>query len=185
LQRSELAKYTETRQGSVPNPIIIPSTDFAQMELVAAAVLAPEPKMLEAFKSGEDLHCRTASILLGRTVTKDDKANRSLAKAVNFGLLYGQSAAGLKTYAKNSYGVTMTDEEAVQFREAFFNEYDGLRAWHETSRAAANDPEITEVRTHRIGRQHLADAEHLVAQGSLPWLLRRSRAVARKFRSSP
>ena len=135
--------------------------DFAQMELVAAAVLAPEPKMLEAFKSGEDLHCRTASILLGRTVTKSDKADRSLAKAVNFGLLYGSSAAGLKTYAKNSYGVDLTDEEAVQFHEAFFNEYQGLAAWHERARAAANDPEVTEVRTHRIGRrQHLADTEH-------------------------
>jgi DNA polymerase I len=135
--------------------------DFAQMELVAAAVLAPEPKMLEAFKSGKDLHCRTASILLGREVTKDDKANRSLAKAVNFGLLYGQSAPGLKAYAKNTYSVTMTDEEAVQFRDTFFNEYQGLAAWHETARAAANDPEVMEVRTHRIGRrQHLAEPEH-------------------------
>jgi DNA polymerase-1 len=135
--------------------------DFAQMELVAASVLAPEPKMLAAFQAGEDLHCRTASILLGRTVTKDDKANRSLAKAVNFGLLYGQSAPGLKTYAKNSYGVTMTDEESVQFRDAFFSEYQGLADWHERARADANNPDITEVRTHRIGRrQHLASAEH-------------------------
>jgi DNA polymerase I len=70
------------------------------MELVAAAVLAPEPKMLAAFQDGEDLHCRTASILLGREVTKDDKANRSLAKAVNFALLCGQSAPGLKAYAR-------------------------------------------------------------------------------------
>jgi len=135
--------------------------DFAQMELVAAAVLAPEPKMLEAFKNGEDLHCRTASILLGREVTKSDKANRSLAKAVNFGLLYGQQASGLKVYAKNVYGVTMTDEEAVQFRDTFFNEYQGLAAWHERARADANDPDVTEVRTHSIGRrQHLADADH-------------------------
>ena len=135
--------------------------DFAQMELVAAAVLAPEPKMLAAFQNGEDLHCRTASILLGRTVTKNDKADRSLAKAVNFGLLYGQQAPGLKTYAKSNYGVDMTEEEAIQFRDTFFNEYQGLADWHETARAAANDPSVTEVRTHRIGRrQHLADAEH-------------------------
>src|ERR1700736_2585701 len=103
--------------------------------------------MLPAFQNAEDLHCRTASILLGRTVTKDDKANRSLAKAVNFGLLYGQSAAGLKVYAKNVYGVDMTDEQAVQFRDTFFNEYQGLAAWQETARAAANDPSVTEVRT--------------------------------------
>jgi len=117
--------------------------------------------MLEAFKNGEDLHCRTASILRGREITKSDKADRSLAKAVNFGLLYGQSAGGLKIYAKNVYGVSMTDEEAVQFRDTFFQEYQGLAAWHETARAAANDPDVTEVRTHRIGRrQHLADIEH-------------------------
>lgn len=146
-------------QASPGKKLVI--ADFAQMELVAAAVLAPEPKMLAAFQNGEDLHCRTASILLGRTVTKDDKANRSLAKAVNFGLLYGQTAPGLKTYAKNTYGVTMTDEESVQFRETFFNEYQGLAAWHERARADANDPGVTEVRTHRIGRrQHLTNVEH-------------------------
>src|SRR5260370_155107 len=66
-----------------------------------------------------------------------------------------------QAYAKNSYGVDMTDEQAVQFGEAFFVEYDGLRAWHEIARAAANDPEVTEVRTHRINRrQHLPDAAH-------------------------
>ena len=116
--------------------------DFAQMELVAAAVLAPEPKMLEAFQNGEDLHCRTASILLGRTVTKTDKAERSLAKAVNFGLLYGQQAPGLKTYAKSNYGVDMTEEESLQFRATFFQEYQGLAAWHESARADANNPEV-------------------------------------------
>jgi DNA polymerase-1 len=146
-------------QASPGKKLVI--ADFAQMELVAAAVLAPEPKMLAAFQAGEDLHCRTASILLGRMVTKDDKANRSLAKAVNFGLLYGQTAPGLKTYAKNSYGVTMSDEESVQFREAFFNEYQGLAAWHERARADANDPGVIEVRTHRVGRRrHLAGVEH-------------------------
>jgi DNA polymerase I-like protein with 3'-5' exonuclease and polymerase domains len=55
----------------------------------------------------------------------------------------------------------MTDEQSVQFREAFFNEYQGLAAWHQRARADANDPEVTEVRTHKVGRrQHLAATEH-------------------------
>ena len=60
--------------------------------------------MLEAFKSGKDLHCRTASILLGRTVTKDDKANRSLAKAVDFGLLYGPHCRQLGRCESDKFG---------------------------------------------------------------------------------
>ena len=51
--------------------------------------------MLAEFKNGEDLHFQSASILLPQTVTKDDKANRSLAKAVNFGLLLRVSGANL------------------------------------------------------------------------------------------
>ena len=61
------------------------------------------------------LHCRTASILLGRTVTKEDKTNRSLAKATNFGLLSGQSAAGLKDYAKNAYGFAIPTRKRFNF----------------------------------------------------------------------
>jgi DNA polymerase I-like protein with 3'-5' exonuclease and polymerase domains len=68
--------------------------DFSQMELVAAAVIAPEPKMLDAFRNKQDLHCRTASVLLGRPITKADKDERSLAKAINFGLLYCQKDRG-------------------------------------------------------------------------------------------
>jgi DNA polymerase-1 len=86
--------------------------DFSQMELVAAAVIAPEPIMLDAFQNKQDLHCRTASILLGRAVTKADKDDRNLAKAVNFGLLYGQKGPGLKEYAKNAFDVDMTEADA-------------------------------------------------------------------------
>jgi twinkle protein len=85
----------------------------------AAAVIAPEAKMLEAFRMGEDLHCRTASVLLGREITKADKDERSLAKAVNFGLLYGQKGPGLKEFARNAFDVDMTEAEANGFYDNF------------------------------------------------------------------
>ena len=131
--------------------------DFSQMELVAAAVIAPEPKMLAAIAAGEDLHLRTASILLGRPATK---ADRSLAKAVNFGLIYGQKADGLRVYAKDSYGVDMSEDESKAFRAAFFREYEGIAEWHRQAWRKAEDPSVTEVRT-RIGRRrYLPDNRH-------------------------
>jgi DNA polymerase-1 len=132
--------------------------DFSQMELVAAAVIAPEPVMLDAFQNKQDLHCRTASVLLGRPITKADKDERSLAKAVNFGLLYGQKGPGLKKYAKNDFDVDMTENEANQFYEEFFREYPGLAAWHAQAKRDANDEEVIEVRTLGVGRrQYIGD----------------------------
>src|SRR5262249_45973312 len=58
------------------------------------------------------------------------KADRQLAKAVNFGLLYGQGADGLRRYALKSYVISLTDEEAKAHRAAFFKTYPGLRKWH-------------------------------------------------------
>lgn len=126
--------------------------DFSQMELVAAAAIAPEPIMLAAIAAGEDLHLRTASIILGRPATK---ADRSLAKAVNFGLLFGQRADGLRAYAKSSYDVDMTPDEATRFRTAFFRAYDGLANWHARAWDAVRDPSVTEVRTPGINRRRL------------------------------
>ena len=132
--------------------------DFSQMELVAAAVIAPEPIMLDAFQNKQDLHCRTASVLLGRPITKADKDERSLAKAVNFGLLYGQKGLGLKEYAKNAFDVDMTEAEANQFYNEFFREYPGLAAWHAQAKRDANDENVIEVRTLGVGRrQYIGD----------------------------
>lgn len=63
----------------------------------------------------------------------------------NFGLIYGMSAAGLQAYARDSYGVCMSLEQAEEFRRRFFGSYRGIAAWHRAQR------ELREVRT-RSGR---------------------------------
>jgi DNA polymerase-1 len=128
--------------------------DYSQIELRVAAALANETRMIEAYKSGADLHRRTAALVLGKAeedVTKDD---RQLAKAVNFGLLYGQSAAGLVKYAKTSYGVDLTEGEAERIRDKFFRAYRGLAQWHGRMRDMAKGDTFTETRT-RLGRRRL------------------------------
>src|SRR5690348_2382735 len=72
----------------------------------------------------------TAARLLGKPPAEVTKQDRQLAKAVNFGLLYGMGWRGLKQYARANYGVALTDDEARGYRDAFFRAYPGLRSWN-------------------------------------------------------
>ena len=80
--------------------------DYSQIELRLAAKMWNESAMIEAFREGDDIHITTARSLTGRSnVTAEE---RKLAKAVNFGLIFGQGPEGLRQYARNNYGVAMT-----------------------------------------------------------------------------
>lgn len=120
--------------------------DYSQIELRAAAAIAGEKKMIEAYARGDDLHKLTASAVLGKPLQDVTKEDRQLAKAVNFGLLYGQSPKGLARYAQTAYGVTITEEEARMMRRKFFDTYGSLRQWHGLSRVSA-EKGVQEIRT--------------------------------------
>jgi DNA polymerase-1 len=103
--------------------------DYSMAEMRVAAMYADEKKMLAMFEAGEDVHKLTAASLLNKPVEKVSKEERQLAKAVGFGLLFGQSARGLQRYAANTYGVEMTEDEADSYRAAWLRTYPDLRRW--------------------------------------------------------
>jgi DNA polymerase-1 len=107
--------------------------------------------MMEAFTKGEDLHRLTASLVLGRSLEAVSKEDRQLAKALNFGLIYGLGAEGLRKHARVGYGLELTPEEAQRFRSAFFKAYPGLKAWHSRTPEGA-----VEVRT-LLGRRRVTE----------------------------
>ena len=127
--------------------------DYSQIELRAAAAIAGETRMIEAYKAGADLHKLTASIVLGKPESEVTKQDRQTAKSSNFGLIYGQSASGLVRYAATAYGVTLDEAQAQSIRQAFFRTYSRLRQWHGLSHNQA-EVGVTEVRT-RTGRRRL------------------------------
>jgi DNA polymerase-1 len=113
---------------TAPPGRVLVKADYSQIELRIAAKIANEPAMIEAYRRGDDLHTLTARSILGKAdVTK---ADRQLAKALNFGLLYGMGARGFRQYARSSYGVELTEAQAEQYRAAFFASYPALRRWH-------------------------------------------------------
>ena len=111
--------------------------DYSQMELRVAAIVANEEKLLEAYKEGKDTHAITAGMLLNKEPEDVTKQERQLAKAVNFGLLYGQGAKGLKDYASSSYGVEISESEAKAYRDAWFKAYPAFATWHYTARISS------------------------------------------------
>jgi DNA polymerase-1 len=121
----ELRAYIKPREGCV-----LVKADFSQIELRIAAALAKDRRMLQAFREGTDLHRLTASLILSKPIDRVAKEERQLAKALNFGLLYGMGAEGLKTYAATQYGVSLSLERAREYREKFFATYPGLAKWH-------------------------------------------------------
>ena len=107
---------------------VLVKADYSQIELRIAAKVSGDAALLEAYRNGDDLHTLTARVVLGiQDVTKQD---RQLAKALNFGLLYGMGAKGFRNYAKSQYGLDLTEDEAKRYKDAFFKTYPGLAAWH-------------------------------------------------------
>jgi DNA polymerase-1 len=117
-----------------PEGRIFVVADYSQIELRIAAKISGDREMFSAYAEGRDLHTFTAQSLIGREEVSGD--DRKLAKAVNFGLLYGMGAKGLRAYALRSYGVEMSMAEAALYRRRFFENYPGLKRWHERERRA-------------------------------------------------
>jgi DNA polymerase-1 len=114
---------------------VLVKADYFQIELRIAAKISKDEAMLSAYHDRVDLHTLTARRVLDLTEVTPEQ--RQLAKAINFGLLYGMGARGFREYAKGQYGLDLTEEEAGRYRDAFFVAYPGLRRWH---RSIPNHP---------------------------------------------
>jgi DNA polymerase-1 len=126
-----------------PEGKVLVKGDYSQIELRIAAKVADDRAMLGAYRRGDDLHALTARLVLGKEDVS--KADRQLAKAVNFGLVYGMGAPAFRVYARAKFGVALTEAEAVGYRNKFFAAYPGLRRWHDAAKATGGRP--IEVRT--------------------------------------
>ena len=126
--------------------------DYAQIELRVAAALAPCPRLADVFRRGGDPHRTTAATLTGKSPDAVTAAERKLAKAINFGFLFGMGARTFRGYAEASYGIDLDEGQARRAREAFFRTYPGLAAWHRRTAALGRGGGEVAVRT-ALGRR--------------------------------
>ncbi|UKK00271.1 DNA polymerase I [Theileria orientalis] len=121
-------KFRECFVASKGNKFVI--ADFSQIELRIAAEIANDTKMIQAYQDHVDLHSLTASILKSKSIDEVTKEERQLAKAVNFGLIFGMSVNGLRMYAETGYKVKLSQKESKEIYTSFFNNFKGILNWH-------------------------------------------------------
>jgi DNA polymerase I len=118
--RTELGR--KIRQAFVPPPgHLLVSADYSQIELRVLAHLSQDAVLLDAFRSGQDIHTRTAMEIFEVKEEELTREHRTRAKAVNFGVIYGQGDSGLS----KSLGIPRA--EASNFIAAYFRRYEGVR----------------------------------------------------------
>ena len=100
---------------------VLLAADYSQVELRIAAALSQDAGLVEAFIQGMDIHTATAAKVFAVSPDEVDRAMRSKAKAVNFGILYGQGAFGL---AQN---LSIPRREAKEIIEAYFEQFKDLK----------------------------------------------------------
>ena len=127
------------RPAFIPRPgYVIAAIDYSQLELRVAAFISRSQPMIDAYNEGRDLHRMLAATINGITETDVTDELRTQAKAGNFGLLYLMGAQGFREYAETVYGVVLTDKEAVAIYRAFFDQWQGMREWHQSTIARAH-----------------------------------------------
>ncbi len=102
---------------------VLVSADYSQIEFRVLAHLSEDPVLVAAFREGADFHERTALKIFGASSGKDPHALRSIAKMVNYALLYGKSAFTL------SKDIGVSTEEAQKFIESYFAGFPNVRAF--------------------------------------------------------
>lgn len=168
MPRGDFRKLFCARDGYV-----LIGLDYSQQELRAAALISNDTALLSVYERGEDAHTATAARVLNISLDKVEKQHRQMAKALNFGLLYGMGAAGLAKYAKQGYGVEWTEKEAIKHRDAFFKAYRGLRAWQKrtgsvvevTQKSYTPGGRVRDFSKEKLGYQYTA-ALNLPIQGA-------------------
>ena len=122
---------------------LLVGADYSQVELRVMAHVAEDPALIGAFRRGEDVHATTATAVFGVPLEQVDYDMRRIAKAVNFGLIYGQSAYGLS----RQIGVSV--DEAETFIRRYFRRFPRVKAYMEGVQKEAVEQGYVETLLHR------------------------------------
>ncbi|MCK9380423.1 MAG: DNA polymerase I [Sulfuritalea sp.] len=159
----------------------IVSADYSQIELRIMAHLSDDPRLLEAFAQGEDVHRATAAEIFGLTPIEVSSEQRRAAKVINFGLIYGMSAFGLAKQIGVDRGA------AAAYMERYFARYPGVARYMEETRDTARDKGyvetvfgrrlwLPEIKSSNAGRRQGAERAAINApmQGTAADLIKRA-----------
>ena len=145
------ARGREIRKAFIPRSkdFLLMAADYSQIELRIIAALSNDENMIEAFRSGQDIHATTAAKVFHVPMEEVTRDQRSAAKAVNFGIIYGQSAFGL------SQNLNISRTEAKEIIDSYFEQYGTIKTYMDNAVASAR--ELGYVETIMKRRRYLPD----------------------------
>ena len=146
--RNEKGREIRTAFVAEENHIIL-AADYSQIELRIIASLSNDASMMEAFLNDQDIHSSTASKVFGIPIASITREQRSQAKAVNFGIIYGSSAQGL------SRVIGIPFAQAKNIIDSYFTSYPNLKSYMENTVKLARENRYTQTITGR--RRSLSD----------------------------
>jgi len=155
--RTERGRKIRTAFKAPDENHVLMAADYSQVELRVIASLSEDENMIQAFVDEQDIHSATASKIFDVALEDVDREMRSKAKAVNFGLIYGQGAFGL------SQNLGIKVGEAKEIIESYFNKYPEIIAYMKSNQEFAREHGY--VKTYLGRRRYLPDinsANHTV-----------------------
>lgn len=146
--RSELGRTVKTAFSAGEGSVFL-AVDYSQIELRLLAHLSGDEHLVRAFNEGEDFHAETAARVFGVPVSEVTPDLRSRAKAVNFGIVYGQQAYGL------SQSLHISMAEARDMIDRYYEAYPGVRTFLDNMVARAKQTGYAETMYGR--RRHIPE----------------------------
>lgn len=146
--RSELGRTVKTAFSAGEGSVFL-AVDYSQIELRLLAHLSGDEHLVRAFNEGEDFHAETAARVFGVPVSEVTPDLRSRAKAVNFGIVYGQQAYGL------SQSLHISMAEARDMIDRYYEAYPGVRTFLDNVVARAKETGYAETMYGR--RRHIPE----------------------------
>ncbi len=143
IKTEEGKRIRKAFMPSKPGNVLV-AADYSQIELRILAHMSKDPVLVESFQNNEDIHRRTASEVFGVPMEEVTKEMRRNAKAVNFGIIYGQTDFGLSKELGISRG------EAKAYIDSYFERYSGVKRWIDE---AIQDARVTGISTTMMGRK--------------------------------
>ena len=137
-QGKQIRKAFNTKSGR-----IFIDADYSQIELRVLAHISKDEHMIDAFKNNEDIHKQAASKVLGIPIEKVTKEQRSEAKAVNFGIVYGISDYGL------AQQLGISNKKAKEYIKQYLEKYSGVKAFMDNIVEKAKEDGYVETLFHR------------------------------------
>lgn len=141
--RTELGSHIRKMFVAKPGCVLL-DADYSQIELRVLAHIAEDEIMIDAFKNNEDIHAKTASQVLGVPIDEVTKEQRSGAKAVNFGIVYGIGEYSL------SQDLKISVKEAKAYIESYLEKYSGVKKYMEDIKKFARDNGYVATMMNRI-----------------------------------